>query len=255
MGMGVWYYVKLKTISELAGGIPADIVALQGRDISEIKRKGLWQQIIAITGAKDKQEALKVIVDWDWEEVKDVADKYPIEVASQGLTVFRRDEKGRPFLKSHMIKAMIKEQATVMGYTRKDKERIHHGLWVYPILKVDGDKVVAINDKKIYLYNDEACKEIVENVDGIVELFLNVETPRGPRTSYKYSEIILPPKYIHFAIYVSSDKSNKPVITEDELKKIISEAGLTNGLGAGRPIGYGRFQLIEFKKVNGELKY
>jgi|GEM_PF-4391897 len=247
--MGVWYYVKVRTKSPIAGGVPTTLQALTGRNITEVKRKSGWSIVMAVTKAKTKEQAIRILTEWDWNEVKKAAEKYPDDIKSQGLTVFRRDENGIPFVKAHMIKSMIKETMAALGYQKKRVDQVHHGVWVYPIDRIEGDKIVYRNDQIIHIYEDENMTKVVKDADGIYETYLTTVTPKGPRTTYKYSEVILPPKYLHFLIYVSEGEKGKPVLAEDELKHILIESGMTNGIGSGRPMGFGRYDLIEFKRV------
>jgi hypothetical protein len=232
------YRVVLSFIKPIVAGVPADPDALKGKIAKELKKSGVWTKVSLELGKKDKASVVDILFDYNYEEIKKAIEKYPGDILKQ-LRVFRRDKDGCLILKSYQIKAFIRETAKdVLKLTSKEVESIKHGVNVYP--------------EQIRLYRDKELKNPIKEPEGLFKYNIHVVGMKGPRSSINFFEIVNPPAYIGFYVLVATDAKNREVISENVLRKIFEEGGLTNGIGSNRPMGFGNFVLESLEKVSVE---
>ena len=149
-------------------------------------------------------------------------------------TGFSGDENGL-FIWCRQIKAMFKEAATMLRVTvtkKGSKQILQHG---FEIKATDG------HDRRVYLG--------VKEPSGSEEGPIHVTTPQGPRTALKRFDYVEKAR-IQFEVWVlKTDAREKRHVGEKELIKMLTFAQ-ENGLGANRSQGYGKFDVVEFSKID-----
>jgi len=136
---------------------------------------------------------------------------------------FRKDDKGL-FIRSSMIKQMIKVSAQRLGlYKRKrgSKDSLHGAMFIKP--------------EKIYFGKDKA--------DGQYDHQGRVQTPRGGQSIVSRFDYM---KDFEFECEIWM-VANCPLNEEDLLKCFA--LGQEGGLGSMRPADFGKFDLLEFKRI------
>jgi len=137
-------------------------------------------------------------------------------------TTFMQDDEGRPYIEERNIKAMLKEAAATLGYTRGSKsiaKPITRGLFIKP--------------SKITLGN---------SIDGTLQKPVHVMTRKGPRSVVLRKDFVWK-KEIEFDILVAS-----PLIANEQIENMM-EVAQEIGLGDSRTQGYGKFKILEFKRI------
>ena len=153
---------------------------------------------------------------------------------------FKSDTERGPYIGTHQIKAMLKEIARTREInikTRGAKQVMQHGVFVFPDEKRDPKRPWDRN--RIYLglkHEDELKYE---------ETCGHVSGRGGPRSILKRNDFVERP-ILKFQIWVMDNQSK---ITEKKLKEILTLAQ-NNGLGASRSQGYGKFEVIKFKRIS-----
>lgn len=206
------YRVKLAMRDRLYGGIP------RNKDLIKA-----WVE--ASTGYADEiSEKLT-------EEAKD---KMVDNVAEKSWIGFYRDEKKGLYLEARCVKAAIKQCASVLGITKQkrgSKQILHEGA---EVKAMDGGN-------RLWLGKQEA--------DGIDERPIHVMTPQGPRTALKRGDYV-EGVVLEFEIWVLTTAAQETRhIGEEQLRDILTLAQ-ENGIGADRSQGKGKFDVVEFTKVN-----
>lgn len=154
------------------------------------------------------------------------------EVAEKSWIGFPEDAEGL-FIPARNIKAMIKQSASVLGVTKKkigSKQILAEGM---EVKAEDGGDRVHLG-KKV--------------PDGTDESAIHVMTAQGPRTALRRMDYVEKP-VIKFEVWVLATASQeKRHVGEDELVEILNHAQ-ENGCGASRSQGEGKFDIVEFEKV------
>lgn len=154
-------------------------------------------------------------------------DKVPEEVESKGWTGFYTDDgtpDGNPVLMDYQFKGFLKNAGNVLkGALRVKNLRSHI------------NDTVFVHPRMIVL---------AEKPDGVLERPLRAMTMQGPRVSLMRSDQIDPGKQYKLELQVLEGS----VVTEQVLKDILSYGEL-QGLLQWRNAGYGRFKIVDFKKL------
>lgn len=148
-------------------------------------------------------------------------------------TGFASDELG-PFVWCRQVKAMIKQSASVLGITRKkigSKQILAEGAEV---------KALDGGDRLRWLPADAP---VVDE-----ERPIHVQTAKGPRTALKRVDYVERVTFDFEVWVLKTASAEKRHIGEDDLALILTHAQ-ENGLGADRSCGQGKFDVVEFTRL------
>lgn len=155
------------------------------------------------------------------------------EVAEKSWIGFPEDKDGL-FIPARNVKACLKQSASLLGITKKkrgSKQILAEGMEVKS--SVGGDRI-HLNTAK---------------ADGTDESAIHVMTAQGPRTALRRMDYVTKPM-ITFSVWVlKTAPQESRHIGESELIEILTHAQ-ENGLGASRSQGEGKFDVVEFQKVD-----
>lgn len=152
---------------------------------------------------------------------------------SAGLCEFhRRTDRPGIWLPSNNVKAMIKENWSVLGkrvLVRGSRGALAEGLFVV------GAGGLEDSTESDWIY-------LGEEPDGIMESTAHTFGPSGPVASIKRNEYRIRP-VLTFEIMMANADSVSEKISDDDLIDTIIHAG-EHGVGASRSQGFGRFDLV-----------
>ena len=207
------YHVTLRIRDQIRGGQPKNPDLLKGWIAATTEHND------ATTTAQEK-EAREVLLE-------------PTEEKS--WNGFPADERGL-FIWCRQIKALFKECASMRRIFMEkigSKQILQHGF------EIKGpDK-----DDRVYLSKKEP--------DGCHEGPIHVQTAQGPRTAIKrvdYVEGVT----VKFAVWVLKTSPNEKRHVGEQQVRDMLVFGQENGLGADRSQGHGKFDVVEFAKIESE---
>lgn len=154
------------------------------------------------------------------------------DTAEKSWIGFFEDEKGL-LLQARQIKACLKQSATVLGITKQKRGSKQ--------ILAEGMEVKAPNGgDRIYLG--------VKVASGTHENAIHVMTAQGPRTALRRMDYVTKPT-LKFEVWILKTAAQETRhIGQDELVDILRHAQ-ENGLGASRSQGEGKFDVVEFAKL------
>jgi hypothetical protein len=209
------YKVSLAFRGRLYGGTPKNPDTLRIWIESKI---GIEDEITAQITAEAQEKMIDQAIEKSWNG-------------------FYRDPTKGVYIECRQVKAAIKQCASVLGVTRKK-------IGSKQIL-AEGSEVKALDGgDRLYLGKPEA--------DGYEEKPIHVMTPQGPRTALKRVDYVEDCK-LEFEVWVlQTETQEKRHIGEEELVQIITMMQ-ENGVGADRSQGGGKFDVVEFEKLQSGL--
>lgn len=160
-------------------------------------------------------------------------------VLDRMMTVFPRDEHGRPFVFDYVFKGMLKDS---IGFLRTVSGSKSSKLKAYK-KAVDGR--IFISDRRVYFHNPEGSKSAYIDI-GDCQRPLRADTPQGPRTALAISETIPAGCYVDVAF----------ILLDDALLPIVKECldfGKLHGFGQWRNSGKGKFTWKELECRDASL--
>lgn len=155
------------------------------------------------------------------------------DVLDRMMTVFPRDEHGRPFVFDYVFKGMLKDS---IGFLRTISSSKCSKLKAYK-KAVDGR--IFISDRRVYFHNSEGSNSIYIDI-GDCQRPLRADTPQGPRTALAISETIPAGCYVDVSF----------ILLDDTLLPIVRECldyGKLHGFGQWRNSGKGKFAWKELE--------
>jgi hypothetical protein len=205
------YHTKIQFRSRVCGGMPRNPDLLKGWIAATTEHND------ATTTAQE-QEARAVLLT-------------PTEEKS--WNGFPGDEKGL-FLWSRQVKALFKECATMLRITVQkigSKQIFQHGFEIKGL--VDPVDRVYLNAKEPTAYAEGP---------------IHVQTAQGPRTAIKRVDY-LDRAAVEWEIWVlRTEAAEKRHVGEEDIKKMLT-FGQENGIGADRSQGHGKFDVLDFKRI------
>ena len=177
------------------------------------------------------------------------------ETVDQAINVFRRDKEGAFFpnalyLKNHMLKAMIKQSASLQKLTtakRGSKQTLAEALTLFGkvTLNEDGEMVEYLTNEKVFM------QPLRFDADGVEEFTGHISGPQGTRSIIKNSEFVKG-CVVQFEYQVLDvrlgDHANAKDLTPQNLYEII-EHGQWVGIGSNRSFDSGQFKVIQFEEI------
>lgn len=221
------YTITLGFSNRLHGGIP-----ILDADMSEEERAARYEPWVAKQAGgvpadfrNDDTDPTAIAEALAGDETMPLTDDY--DVPCNG---FRR-VNGRPVIETRQVKAMLRESAQRIGLISrfKMKQVIQH------------DVVVRAPD------NGDFLDLGVEDITGIEERPIHVQTPQGPRSSIAMNEYVEGAE-VKFVVKVLRGGVAKETLTEERLKECLDYAEEFSALGANRAQGFGRFFVKEVKR-------
>lgn len=210
-----YYRVKIQFEEYVAGGIP--------------KSKDLLRPWLEAKGLP------KAAVDQFEHEVSESLPGHDLtEEESRSWTTFMTDKEGNLCIRDFHIKAMMRESANILGLTKAVwglKNAITNGVFIKPAYISLGTK-------------EAETKDVAGHVD----------SPAGKHSILRRYDLVEQPT-IEFWLKVTRTTTEgkkvggKEVISEKNLRDIFEHAQ-ESGLGSGRKRSFGRFEVLEFEKVD-----
>lgn len=162
------------------------------------------------------------------------------EVVESSMTVFPRDELGRPIMWDYQMKGMFKDSAGMLSRAKGTKSS---ALKAYKKI-IDG--LVFVNPRKI------PCVLPNEGEIGSCQRPLRAQTAKGERVSLAHSETVPAGTVIEFEVSFYDIKSVEDQKSKANLHDCLIEwleYGAMRGMGQWRNSGKGRyhFEIIEEK--------
>jgi CRISPR/Cas system CSM-associated protein Csm4 (group 5 of RAMP superfamily) len=159
------------------------------------------------------------------------------EESEKSWNGFFRDEEKGVYVECRQLKAALKQCASVLGVTKKK-------IGSKQILAEGGEIKSLDGGDRLYLGKLEA--------DGFEERPIHVMTAQGPRTALKRVDFV-EGACLNFQVWVlQTEAQEKRHIGEDELVLILTMMQ-ENGVGADRSQGGGKFDVVNFEKVQSGL--
>jgi hypothetical protein len=216
---GMWetYEIKCEFCEDIYGGKPANKELID----SWIKAK---------TGYDD--EATKVQIK-EAKELLEETEAEAEELRDSTYNIFLRDDNGL-YIECRQVKAMLRECFSVLQIfvkQRGTKQIFQHAL------EVESEGAAG---NRIYLG--------VKKPTGIIEQAIHVDTAQGKRSALKACEYVSGAQVMFRIKILATAAADKRHISEEMLKKVLVLAE-SDGLGASRSQGIGKFKVIGFKKL------
>ena len=146
------------------------------------------------------------------------------EVAERGMTVFPRDENGKPFIYDYQIKGFFKDACSML---RK-------------ISGTESSKIKAFKKEIDGLIFPNPRKIAIDGEVSVCQRPLRAQTPQGERVALAMSEEIAAGAQITFEVTCLQDSQIK-------LVKEWLDYGKLRGIGQWRNSGKGRFEWKEIR--------
>lgn len=227
----------------VALGSPHTQVSIRKKEVNMWKR---YRVVLQVTGPfggslpKTKEEIQAMLEHrmpgkkpTDAIPIEELAEQVVAEVRSEeeeeeaplpGWSTFKRDDKGL-YYEGRSIRGHLKDCATQIAV-------------FYPAIKAFKAKLA----NKVYVETDKIYVGKAEP-DGTQQRYIQVMTPQGPRSSYKFIDYVLDPR-LEFELLVLDDGR----VDEDILRNVFEYGGV-HGTGAERSQGWGRYKLVELAVV------
>jgi hypothetical protein len=216
--------IQIRFVDKLMGGQPS--------------RLDHTEAMIAARSRKAKIEppVEPVIID-----TPEKREEFMEEAAQAGICEFRRRE-GKPgiWFPCNNIKAMLKENWSVLGYgqdMRGSKGALAEGVFVY-----GGNEVKENMEELDWIY-------LADQVDGLEESIVQAMTPQGPRSSLKRNEFVTK-KIMIFYVFIANSVIHK--LDQEAFAKVLYHSS-THGLGADRSQGNGKFEILSVEACENKL--
>lgn len=253
------YLVGVEFDAKLLGGQPraksileASVSAQLTRENEQASKAGLPlphkpEEIQAIIDSHKARMADRLIDDQDPE--------VPHEAIETAWTTFYHDDKGRPYIGNHQVKAALREMASSTGLTqskRGSKQTVQHLQAVWGC-DPSGEIPEGEGRLRIYLWRESDGPNrlaIVPKVDGFVELTGNVQTPQGPRNIIKRHDYVEKARAF-FVIEMAArlfQSRDSAALSDEDVATLLLHAQ-ANALGACRSQGYGTFRVVQLDKL------
>jgi len=220
------YKIWIKIRKPVVGAIPKNPYVLESWIVSRARRKGMSEEEIA------------KLVDKVKEEVQ--AD----EGADRNYVTFKRDRYGI-YLEDRNFKAMLREAFSVLGYftgrgSAARKQVFQHALAVKPA------KVRFLKPKEDAPWPEvKRYLRVQREPDDQQQRTLHVMTPQGPRDTIRVEDVVKPPAYMCFSVWIPETPLTANTFTEEDFREALKFAGDTIGIGASRSQQFGKFKFLE----------
>lgn len=157
------------------------------------------------------------------------------EATERSWMGFQEDAHGL-FIDTNNVKAMFKQGGSMLGLFMKKRGTKQ--------IMCEGMEVKSLADGGVRLYLDRT------EPDGYIEKPIHVMTAQGPRTAIKRADFLEDIK-LSFEVWVLTTSSSEVRhVGRAELVRVLTFSQ-ENGLGADRSQGAGKFDVIDFQKVQG----
>jgi hypothetical protein len=209
--------IEIQVIDKLLAGKPASLDAANAM----LKARGL----------EDKMETAEMITDPTLRQ--EAADRI---AKDEGLCEFsRREGKAGIWMPSNNLKAMLKENWSVIGLrmtVRGSRGAMAEGMFV--VGTGDGP------EERDWIY-------LGEKPDGVYTAVAHTTGPQGPMSSIKRHEFVTRP-VLTFDIKIANATNVADKISDDELAQTLVH-GQEHGTGACRSQGFGKFTVVSVQEV------
>ena len=236
------FHVAIQFKDRVVGGIPAVNVSDDDETPEGEKKRQKTRDLMDAWLNKNLADKLSE------EEIAAIAEKTFDEAyqdaEAQASTTFKADDIGL-YLEGRQVKALLKEAGSRMGYgkavAKGDAKNPNPN--ARPSLKQDLHEALHVDEDTCYLFRDGA---VVTQPDGYDVRPIHVITAQGPRTSIKKSAFVTGAQ-LHFTVRILKSCG----VDEGVLVSILA-FGQDLGLGADRSQGNGKFEVVEFDRLQGK---
>ena len=185
------------------------------------------------------------------------------EETEKVTTGFKKDEIGI-YLGSYIIKAALKEYASVLKLTTKKvsagvKQTTQHGMFVKGLLPVvdsvipepTGLPVPDIGNRGLELTGENIyAQPLRKEPDGMDDFAGRVNTPQGARSILKSSEFLFQPTF-QFQLWLLEVRmgNTEKSFTQDDVRMMF-ELGQEAGIGSNRTFESGKYDVEGMEEVD-----
>jgi CRISPR/Cas system CSM-associated protein Csm4 (group 5 of RAMP superfamily) len=211
------YRITIAVREQICGGKPQNDELLA----DHIRRKTGYNDELT----KKQLENAKIMGEEGLRELTD-------EKLEKARTGFLSDGKGL-YIDTYQLKAMIKQSAQMLGIYKKKRGTKN--------MCAEGCEVKGPDhESRVYLG--------VKVPDGTDENVVHAMTPQGPISGIKHVDYVRKPKLTFEVWVLKTAPAETRHISEDDLVEILTFSQ-ENGVGADRARGMGKFDVVEFGKV------
>lgn len=243
------YFCKIQFVDDILGAQPKTEKLMRGWIESKLKREAREAERKGQTPpSKERSEEL---IQSHLERLFGKPMEETIEEESEyAHTAFFQDEFG-PWLGDYAVNAAFREMLVCLGITSDPKRRGIKQTFQHLMLARGCDEEGNLYEDeqmgRLHFYRDG---ELVEAVDGFIEMTGNVSTPQGKKSIIKRHDVITHAT-LHLVIDVEANlgvSRKNMVLTDDDVVRVLSAAE-TNGLGACRGLSHGRFMVTHLERL------
>ena len=209
-------------ITNLVGGVPNDPKVIEGYIRSKVQ------------GSDERVQRL--IAETMVERGVSTEDAIGEVAKASNVNGFKRTSDGELYIEGRQVKAMLKEAASIAVAAGKVPQGGNG------VASKQGKFLTKFLPEHVFV-EDDIIRLGVTEPSGVMQKFLHVMTPQGPRDSIAYVEFV-DEAQISFTVTTDWDWPEKTWA-------MIWLTAQQNGLGADRAQGCGRFVVTEWTKQNG----
>ena len=240
------YRVVIQTTTDLLGSQPANLSIykdyLYAKLEKELKKieKEIERALRKFGGDLDPDHPLVQKREELVQKLKKLEEEGPqlTDVDEKGLTVFPRDEETGKLLVIYNYQILGCLKQTAHDFFSKKIRGARNLITRY----------FAVKPREILLKDGETEEPLTPGDVYIKERPLRAYTPAGYVVSIARSEALEPPVRIEFDLEVWGSGELHP-FTEEKVLELLVIAGEQEGLLQWRNAGFGRFEVVEFAKV------
>jgi hypothetical protein len=240
------YKVTLQTTTDLLGSQPANFSVFKDYLYAKIEKelrkieKEIERALKKFGDSLDLDHPLVQKREELVQKLKKLEEEGPqlTDIDEKGLTVFPRDEETGKFLVIYNYQILGCLKQTAHDFFSKKIRGARNLITRY----------FAVKPREILLKDGETGEPLTPGDVYIKERPLRAYTPAGYVVSIARSEALEPPVRIEFALEVWGAGELHP-FTEEKVLELLVIAGEQEGLLQWRNAGFGRFEVLEFLKL------
>lgn len=232
------FNVEVEFVDRIVGGQPKDPRLVEGW-LS--KNMGLEDEELRAQVLRHLHEmGVEIPADASYEDLRKALDSTAEEIKTQG---FKRDDRGRPYIESRHLKAMIKESASIVypagqhkfgSYASNSRERKGQ--------TVGGKAAKDFIAERVYVQPGQiVLADEISGVDLAIGHIKDFKAEGGKRATIGYFEYV-EAVTVAFEVLALDD-----CLTDEQWARIWTHAEL-NGIGAMRSQGYGQFRVTKWER-------
>tara|TARA_Y100001970_G_scaffold181946_1_gene221426 strand:+ start:7305 stop:8153 length:849 start_codon:yes stop_codon:yes gene_type:complete len=241
------YFVEIKFRDGVLGGNPKNPEVFRTHIESQLRREAKSAQKRGIT--PPSEERIQEIVALRMKEMFGESIEDTIDAQTEkARTGFKSNELG-PYIEDRQIKACLREMMSTLGITvdKRGSKQTHQHLEAVIACDEEGNPLGGAASQHINFYRDG---DVVSEVDDYVEMCAHVIGPQGPRSCIKQHDRVVGAT-ARFLIRLPANlpKSRSTAMLRDKEISLMLSHAQNDGLGACRSQGYGKFDLVQLRRL------